>query len=57
MFPSWLTPTGAALGPCRRLGRNAETVRQNYLRPLLRTGSIVMTRPDKPNNPDQAYCA
>ncbi len=37
------------------LGRNAETVRQNYLRPLLRAGRIAMTRPDKPNDPDQAY--
>jgi ATP-dependent DNA helicase RecG len=38
-------------------GRNAETVRQNYLRPLLRAGRIAMTRPDKPNDPDQAYHA
>ena len=39
------------------IGRNAETVRQNYLRPLLRAGRIAMTRPDKPNDPDQAYRA
>src|SRR5690606_41882051 len=39
------------------LGRNAETVRQNYLRPLLRAGRIAMTRPDKPNDPEQAYRA
>lgn len=39
------------------LSRNAETVRQNYLRPLLRAGRITMTRPDKPNDPDQAYRA
>ena len=39
------------------LGRNAETVRQNYLRHLLRAGRIAMTRPDKPNDPDQAYRA
>jgi ATP-dependent DNA helicase RecG len=39
------------------LGRKAETVRQDYLRPLLRAGRIVMTRPDKPNDPDQAYRA
>jgi ATP-dependent DNA helicase RecG len=39
------------------LGRNAETVRQNYLRPLLRAGRIAMTRPEKPNDPDQAYRA
>ncbi len=39
------------------LVRNVETVRQNYLRPLLRAGRIVMARPDKPNDPDQAYRA
>lgn len=39
------------------LSRNAETVRQNYLRPLLRAGRIAMTRPEKPNDPDQAYHA
>ncbi len=39
------------------LVRNVETVRQNYLRPLLRAGRIRMTRPDVPNDPEQAYCA
>ncbi len=39
------------------LSRNVETVRQNYLRPLLRAGRITMTRPDKPNDPEQAYRA
>lgn len=39
------------------MGRNVESVRQNYLRPLLRAGRIAMTRPDKPNDPDQAYRA
>lgn len=39
----------------RLLARNAETVHQSYLRPLLRAGRIVMTRPDKPNVPEQAY--
>jgi len=39
------------------LARNVETVRQNYLRPLLRAGRIAMTRPDKPNDPEQAYRA
>ncbi len=39
------------------LGRNSETVRQNYLRPLMRAGRIAMTRPDRPNDPDQAYRA
>lgn len=39
------------------LARNVETVRQNYLRPLLSAGRITMTRPDKPNDPEQAYRA
>jgi ATP-dependent DNA helicase RecG len=39
------------------LGRKPETVRQDYLRALLRAGRIAMTRPDKPNDPDQAYRA
>jgi len=39
------------------LSRNVETVRQNYLRPLLRVGRITMTRPDKPNDPKQEYRA
>lgn len=39
------------------LGRNAETVRQNYLRPLLRLNRIAMTNPEKPNDPEQAYRA
>lgn len=39
------------------LARNAETVRQNYLRPLLRAGRVTMTRPEVPNDPDQAYRA
>ena len=37
------------------LGRRPETVRQDYLRPLMREGSIVMTRPEVPNDPEQAY--
>nr|WP_291933587.1 hypothetical protein [Accumulibacter sp.] len=37
------------------LARNVETVRQNYLRPLLRAGRIRMTRPEVPNDPEQAY--
>jgi len=39
------------------LVRNVETVRANYLRPLLSDGRIAMTRPEKPNDPDQAYRA
>jgi ATP-dependent DNA helicase RecG len=43
--------------PAALLGRNVEAVRQNYLRPLLRAGRIDMIRPDKPNDPEQAYRA
>ena len=39
------------------LRRNAEVVRQNYLRPLMREGRIAMTRPEEPNSPQQAYRA
>lgn len=38
-------------------GRNAQTVRQNCQRPPLRAGRIDMRRPDKPNDPDEAYRA
>lgn len=39
------------------LRRNPETVRQNYLRPLMRDGRLVMTHPEEPNDPQQAYRA
>lgn len=39
------------------LRRNPEVVRQNYLRPLMRDGRLVMTRPEEPNAPSQAYRA
>lgn len=39
------------------LRRNSEHVRQNYLRPLIREGRLVMTRPDEPHSPQQAYRA
>ncbi len=39
------------------LRRNPEVVRQNYLRPLMRDGRLVMTRPAEPNDPQQAYRA
>ena len=39
------------------LARNVETVRQNYLRPLLRVGRIRMTHPEARNAPEQAYRA
>ena len=37
------------------LQRNPESIRQNYLRPLLVQRRIVMTLPDTPNSPQQAY--
>lgn len=37
------------------LRRNPETVRQNYLRPLMRKGRLTMTNPDEPTDPQQAY--
>jgi len=37
------------------LRRNPEVVRQSYLRPLMREGRLAMTRPDEPNDPQQAY--
>ncbi len=38
-------------------GRRIQTMRQDYLRPLLRARRLVMTRPDKPSDPKQAYRA
>jgi hypothetical protein len=37
------------------LRRNPEVVRQNYARPLMRDGRLVMTQPAEPNDPHQAY--
>lgn len=37
------------------LSRNPKTISQNYLRPLLVQGRIVMIPPDTPNSPQQAY--
>lgn len=39
------------------LRRRPETIRQHYLRPLMRDGRLVMTNPDEPNDPQQAYRA
>ena len=39
------------------LQRNPEYVRQKYVRPLLEAARIRMTRPEVPNDPDQAYRA
>lgn len=37
------------------LQRNPESIRQNYLRPLLAQRRIAMTLPDTPHSPQQAY--
>lgn len=39
------------------LHRNPEYVRQKYLQPLLEAAQIRMTRPEVPNDPEQAYRA
>ena len=39
------------------LQRNPEDIRQTYVQPLLEAGRIHMTRPDVPNDPEQAYRA
>jgi ATP-dependent DNA helicase RecG len=39
------------------LQRNTEYVRNNYLRPLLRSGRLQMTNPQDVNDPQQAYRA
>ena len=39
------------------LRRHPRYVRNNYLRPLMRDGRLVMTRPEEPNDPQQAYRA
>jgi len=39
------------------LDRNPEYVRQTYIQPLLEQGKVAMTRPQAPNDPDQAYLA
>jgi ATP-dependent DNA helicase RecG len=39
------------------LQRNPEYIRQTYVQPLLEAGRIHMTRPEVPNDPEQAYRA
>ena len=39
------------------LRRNPEVVRQNYLRPLMREGRLIMTHPEEPNDRQQSYVA
>lgn len=37
------------------LHRNSRHVRNTYLRPLTRDGRLIMTNPNEPNDPQQAY--
>lgn len=39
------------------LRRHPRYVRNNYLRPLMRANRLVMTNPEEPNDPQQAYRA
>lgn len=39
------------------LQRNPEYIRQRYVQPLYQAGQIAMTRPEEPNDPQQAYRA
>jgi len=39
------------------LQRNQEYVRQRYVQPLLEADHVRMTRPEVPNDPEQAYRA
>jgi hypothetical protein len=59
---------GAILASCRGcyltlrelsqiLGRSENTVRQNYLSRMTRSGRVVLRYPYAPNHPDQAYTA
>ena len=51
-FRAWRTEELSDL-----LRRRPETIRQHYLRPLMREGRLVMTHPQEPNDPQQAYRA
>lgn len=39
------------------LGRNPKYVREQYLQQMVRDDQVVMTRPQEPNHPEQAYQA
>jgi ATP-dependent DNA helicase RecG len=39
------------------LRRNPEYLRQHYVQPLVRAGRATMSRPEEPNDPQQAYRA
>ena len=51
-FRAWRTEELSDL-----LRRRPETIRQHYLRPLMREGRLTMTNPQEPNDPQQAYRA
>ena len=51
-FRAWRTEELSNL-----LRRKPETIRQHYLRPLMREGRLTMTNPQEPNDPQQAYRA
>lgn len=51
-FRAWRTEELSDL-----LRRRPETIRQHYLRPLMREGHLTMTNPQEPNDPQQAYRA
>ena len=51
-FRAWRTEELSDL-----LRRRPETIRQHYLRPLMREGRLTMTNPQEPHDPQQAYRA
>jgi len=51
-FRAWRTEELSNL-----LRRRPETIRQHYLRPLMRERRLTMTNPKEPNDPQQAYRA
>lgn len=47
----WLEELGVVLQ------RNPEYLRQHYVQPLVQRGLVTMSRPEEPNDPQQAYRA
>ena len=41
----------------RLLGKNRKYLMNNYVRPMLQAGELVMRYPESPNHPHQAYMA
>lgn len=37
------------------LGRKAQSIRQNYLKPMVNTKQLKLAFPNKPNSPKQGY--